>query len=48
MKNIIYKIWNFFDPPQPKFGPKIFECRSWLDKQVDEGLRKNYNEKPLF
>jgi hypothetical protein len=41
MKKYIYRIWNFFSPPAtPTYGWKIFEQRSWLEKQVQEKLLK--------
>jgi hypothetical protein len=41
MKKYIYRIWNFFRPfEQPKYGAKIFQQKSWLEKKVSEELLK--------
>jgi len=41
MKKYIYRLWNYFQPfEQPKYGAKIFQQKSWLERQVNEELLK--------
>lgn len=40
MKYLI-QIWNKISPPEPpKYGWRIFQQQKWLDKQVQEAIRK--------
>jgi hypothetical protein len=41
MKKYIYRIWNYYQPfEKPKYGNKIFQQRSWLEKQISEEILK--------
>lgn len=31
---------RLFKRPQPIYGPRIFLCRSWLEKQTEEAIWK--------
>lgn len=44
MQTLINKIKSLFQPKQFTLSPKVFECRSWLDKQVDDALWKRHNQ----
>jgi hypothetical protein len=44
MKQILNKIKSFFCPKEYTLGPEVFECRSWLDKKVDDALWKRHNQ----
>jgi hypothetical protein len=40
MKAINFILNLFIRRRQPVFGPRIFQQQTWLDKQVQESLRK--------
>lgn len=37
---LLQKIKSLFIRRKPVYGPKIFQQRSWLDRQVDDAIYK--------
>jgi len=37
---LLQKIKSLFTRRKPVYGPKIFQQRSWLDRQVDDAIYK--------
>ena len=42
IKRIIQNIKLTFKPEQPKYGAKIFQSQSWLEREIAEELYKRH------